>query len=88
MAIDEAQHAGGVWNEDELVKVVTEYDKVSYAMLSPDEQKRTRTLVFKAILPSQKSRQYDWLNVPDIQSTNAITWDKTTDTVSLILFSS
>ena len=88
MAIDEAQHAGGVWNEDELVKVVTEYDKASYAMMSPDEQKRTRTLVFKATLPSRKNSQYDWLNVPDIQSTNAITWDKATNQVTLTLFSS
>ena len=58
---------------------------VVITLIPPDERELTRTLVFKATLPSRKSRTYDWLEVPDIQSTNAITYVKATDTVKIVV---
>ena len=58
---------------------------VVITLIPPDERELTRTLVFKATPPSRKSRTYDWLEVPDIQSTNAITYVKATDTVKIVV---
>ena len=86
IALDDAKHKGGVWNEDQIVERVREHDEESRKNRPEHLQDKKNTHVFKVSLPRSKGTYANEFVIPNIQATNAVTYDRATDTVRLIFW--
>ena len=76
IALDDAKHSGGVWNEDDIVQKVREHDAASRENRPADQREEIS-------LRRSKGKYANVVEIPDIQSTNAITYDRASDQVIL-----
>ena len=81
IALDDAKHSGGVWNPDDVVQKVREHDETSRKNRPPDQREEKLTHVFKVPLRRSKGQWANVVEIPDVQSTNAITYDRASDKV-------
>ena len=81
IALDDAMHSGGVWSPDDIVERVTEHDDESRKNRPESQRAQKMTDVFKVDLKKSKGRYANVLEIPNIQATNAITYDRATDKV-------
>ena len=85
IALDDGMHSGGVWNEDDIVQKVTEHDEESRKNRPECTRDQKNTHIMKVSLRKSKGQNVKVLEIPDIQATNALTYDRATDSVHFLL---
>ena len=81
IGLQEGEQNGGLWSGKDIVETVRAHDLASKANRPESTRNEKNTHVFEVHLPKKKGEKFSAVDIPNLQSTSAITYDRATNIV-------